>query len=130
MIQIIQSSRHKSNDINGCGHDCCDDCDEEECQYEPCCDDCSVYYESDESYEEPIRGKDKIIGSNFECPHNIKLIPLPNLEERFVDYVAGPSGSGKSTIASTLASEWKKNNPKKNIYVFSRTDPRDDPILQ
>lgn len=55
-----------------------------------------------------------------------KLIPLPDLESRFVEYIAGPSGSGKSTMASQLALEFHNNYPKIPIYIFSRTDPEDD----
>ncbi len=65
--------------------------------------------------------------TEFSCPEGIQLTPIPNLEARSVDYVAGPSGSGKSTIASGMAHEFKKVYPKKPIYIFSRTDARDDP---
>lgn len=70
------------------------------------------------------------IGKNFECPKGSNLIPLPNLESRSVDYVAGPSGSGKSTITSLMANEFKKKFPRRPIYIFSRTDSRDDPAYR
>lgn len=114
---------------------CCRDCDEEYCLDDPCCDNCPVYYQSDSesedsSYDEPRGGKNKLIGKEFHTQHGEKLIPLPNLKERFVDYVAGPSGSGKSTMASSLATEFKKIYPKKPIYIFSRTSVDNDPAYK
>lgn len=55
-----------------------------------------------------------------------KLIPLPDLENRFIEYIAGPSGSGKSTMASNLAMDFHLANPKIPIYIFSRTKPEND----
>jgi ABC-type polar amino acid transport system ATPase subunit len=57
------------------------------------------------------------------------MIPIPDLDNRFVEYIAGPSGSGKSTIASEIATEFKKKNPSKPIYIFSRTEAEKDPAF-
>jgi hypothetical protein len=57
------------------------------------------------------------------------LIALPNLEERFVDYISGPSGSGKSTQAASTAAEFRKIYPRKPIYIFSRTEVKNDPAF-
>lgn len=131
--------------VKGCGQ-CCKFCDDEECYDTPCCNNCHIYYsdysesdtsvessqsdiESEESDSESIEENTKggIIGDKFNSPTNTKLVPLPNLTDRFVDYVAGPSGSGKSTITSILAHEFKRIYPNKPIYIFSRTDSRKDP---
>jgi len=62
-----------------------------------------------------------------EVEFNDKLTPLPDFTNRFVEYIAGPSGSGKSTIAAGLAFQFRKMYPKNKIYIFSRTDAKDDP---
>lgn len=56
-----------------------------------------------------------------------QLVPLPDPNNRFIAYVAGPSGSGKSTYASSLATQFRKIHPKKKIFIFSRTDAKNDP---
>lgn len=56
--------------------------------------------------------------------------PLLNNQERDVTYIAGPSGSGKSTIAAKLIKEWKKDYPEGEVYIFSRTDAREDPAFK
>lgn len=127
-----------------CGgkHTCCSYCREEYCIDEPCCDECGIYYDipsaqsssedsnsysdSDSNSEEE---KTKMIGKEFK-PRGGKLIPLPNFEERFVEYISGPSGSGKSTMASKIAQEFKNMYPQKPIYIFSRTDAKDDPAFR
>lgn len=58
------------------------------------------------------------------------LIPLLNTDQRECPYIAGPSGSGKSTYASSLATCYKKIFPKRDIYIFSRTDVKDDPAYK
>lgn len=58
------------------------------------------------------------------------IIPLLDTDERQNVYIAGPSGSGKSTYASTLAICYKKIFPERDIYMFSRTDVRDDPVYK
>lgn len=59
-----------------------------------------------------------------------QLHPLPDLENRFVEYIAGPSGSGKSTVASELANVFYEEYPKIPIFIFSRTDPTNDPAFE
>jgi len=56
-----------------------------------------------------------------------KLIPLLDTDQRQVYYIAGPAGSGKSTYTMMLATCYKKIFPKRDIYIFSRTDSRKDP---
>lgn len=56
--------------------------------------------------------------------------PLLNSQERDVTYICGPSGSGKSTIAAKLIKEWKKDYPEGEVYIFSRTDAKDDPAFK
>ena len=58
------------------------------------------------------------------------LIPLPDPNNRFISYIAGPSGSGKSTYASELAEQFKKIHPNKKIFIFSRTEAKDDPAYK
>lgn len=56
-----------------------------------------------------------------------KLKTLMNTDERQVCYIAGPSGSGKTTYATNLARSYKKIFPKRDIFLFSRTDCKNDP---
>lgn len=58
-----------------------------------------------------------------------KLTPLLDTDNRQVCYVAGPSGSGKTTYTVALAQSYKKIYPKRDIYLFSRTDYHDDPAF-
>lgn len=146
----------KIKSCRGCGNSrrkrCCRHCDDEECQYTPCCNNCRIYYadefgsssgsgynssESDDCRKSDIgsRCAKSLLGkgmqmTKYNVPHGIKLIPLPDLTERFVDYIAGPSGSGKSTVASGIATEFKRVYPNKPIYIFSRTDARKDPAYK
>jgi len=62
----------------------------------------------------------------FDYPAPKKLYPVPDLNSRFVEYIAGPSGSGKSTMATNLAAEFRAVYPKIPILIFSRTKPEDD----
>lgn len=59
-----------------------------------------------------------------------KLMPMIDVEDRQVVYIAGPSGSGKSTYASALATTYKKIWPEREIYFFSRTAVEDDPAYK
>lgn len=59
-----------------------------------------------------------------------KVVRMPKIEERGVDYIAGPSGSGKSTHASELIKGLQKIYPEKIFYAFSRTNIKDDPSLK
>lgn len=54
------------------------------------------------------------------------FIPQIDLNERDTILVAGPSGSGKSTTAALLMNEWRQEFPKNDIYIFSRTDVKND----
>ncbi len=56
-----------------------------------------------------------------------KLVPLLDVNQRSVVYIAGPSGSGKTTYALNLVKNYKKIFPNKDFYLFSRTDYKDDP---
>jgi hypothetical protein len=58
------------------------------------------------------------------------LIPLPDPNNRFINYIAGPSGSGKSTYASELATQFRKIYPTKKIFIFSRTEAEADPAYK
>lgn len=78
-----------------------------------------IYLSNDEDDHE--RGYEKI---NLKRD---KIIPLLDTDQRQTGYVAGPSGSGKSTYAATLAGTYKKIFPKRDIYMFSRTDVKNDP---
>ncbi len=106
-----------------CKKKCCKYCDEDECQEEPCCKKCCIYYQCDSDSIEECSG----IGTTYESSES--LIPLPDLTQRFVEYVAGPSGSGKTTVAAQLAMQFKVIFPDHPIYVFSRTNPNDDPAF-
>ncbi len=136
--------------FKGCGsHNkkpCCRHCDEEECPDLPCCNNCRIYYAEDftetssdnsdaysssESSEcQKSHSEKGLQMTRFTAPRDTKLVPLPDLTERFVEYIAGPSGSGKSHIASGLATEFKRINPRKPVYIFSRTDARKDPVYR
>lgn len=129
-----KTKKPKKASYRVCGgkHTCCRYCHEEYCQDEPCCDNCGVYYDiiESESEESDTDSEEdpKIIGTSF-VPKGGKLIPLPNFEERFVEYIAGPSGSGKSTAAAQIATQFKTMFPQKPIYIFSRTDAKKDPAF-
>jgi len=78
----------------------------------------------------PYKPKISPKGREFHLPAGKKFIPLPNFNERFVEYIAGPSGSGKSTIASGLAREFGQMNKGLPIYMFSRTEAKNDPAYK
>ena len=59
-----------------------------------------------------------------------KIIPLLNIDERSVNYIAGPSGSGKTTYAINLVKNYKKIYPNKDFFLFSRTDYKNDPAFK
>jgi len=126
---ILSIYDEDANDEKGCG-ECCRHCDPRLCPRKPCCNYCKIYYDSD-SEDELIRprGQGKLNTDSYVAPLGTKLIPLPDLTDRFVDYVAGPSGSGKSTIASILSHGFRKVYPKKPIYIFSRTQANKDPAF-
>jgi len=94
------------------------------CSYKPCCKKCQVYYEESESSEYSD------LGDSFEITDRGKMLPIPKVDERSVDYIAGPAGSGKSTYAAQLATAFKKIYPEKDFFIFSRTDAKDDPAFK
>lgn len=110
------------------------------CRKEPCCKKCDLWEFEEEldsenySEEEDITQESSeeeeadVIGTSFDSKGK-KLHPIPDLENRSIEYIAGPSGSGKSTIASELAMQFKNVFPNKPIYIFSRTDCRKDPAF-
>jgi hypothetical protein len=104
--------------------DNCCDCKicSKKCYYKPCCKKCTVYYEEINSSEENF-------GDFFKINKG-KLLPLPKIDERSVDYIAGPAGSGKSTYAAGLAKAFKKIYPDKDFFIFSRTDSKKDPAFK
>lgn len=99
---------------------CCSKCSKK-CLKKPCCGGCNMCYDSDDDNGE--------IGDEISIRDG-KMVPIPNLEQRAVDYIAGPSGSGKSSYASNLIKIFKKVYPDKKFYVFSRTDTSDDPAFK
>lgn len=98
---------------------CCKKCSVK-CKKKPCCGGCGMCYKR--------KGENSQIGKEIQLSKG-KLVPLPNIEQRSVDYIAGPSGSGKTTHAVTISTMFKKIFPEKDIYLFSRTDYQDDPAL-
>lgn len=96
---------------------CCRKCSLR-CKKRPCCGGCNMCYQD----------KDEDIGEHFELRDGI-LEPLLNINERSVNYIAGPSGSGKSTFASTITKNYRKIFPDKELFIFSRTDSKNDPAL-
>ncbi len=120
-----EETEHYGGDYIGCGL-CCDNCDEEECQDEPCCDNCHIYYDMSESGS----GDEGEGRKSISAIPGSKLVALPDLSGRFVEYIAGPSGVGKSHLAGGLAREWSKYHPRKPIYMFSRTDAKGDPAFK
>jgi len=88
----------------------------EYCKMKPCCNKCNIY-------------DVVMIGKKLELKNGI-MVPIVDLEQRSVNYIAGPSGSGKSTIASKLIKGYCSLNPEKPLYIFSRTNPKDDPAFK
>ena len=93
---------------------CCKYHSEEECQEDPCCNYCPTYYD-----------EDKLLSFTSTVP----LIPIVDMMNRFIEYIAGPSGSGKSTMAALLASRFKRVYPERPVIIFSRTEARNDPAF-
>lgn len=77
--------------------------------------------DSESSSEEYIEDLGNIV--DFEGT----LSPLIGINERSVAYIAGPSGSGKTTYAIGLIQNFKKIYPRKDFFLFSRTDYKNDP---
>lgn len=103
-------------EVENCGGNCCDRCSKK-CKRKPCCSECGV---------EDLRYS---IGKSINLSDS-KILPIPKINERSVDYIAGPSGSGKSTYAANLIKTFKKIFPEKDFYAFSRTDIQNDPAFE
>lgn len=70
------------------------------------------------------------LGRDFKLTKG-ELVPILNTSgERSVEYIAGPSGSGKSTIVADLVRRYLRLNPKKKVYLFSRSPKEDDPAFK
>lgn len=91
---------------------CCKKCSDY-CKNKPCCKKCNL---------------DQNFGDTFII-NDGKFLPIPKLEDRGVDYIAGPSGSGKSTYAANLALAYKMVNPKNDFFIFSRGAAKTDPAF-
>lgn len=75
-------------------------------------------------------GKIKNKGEQYIEIEKGNFIPLCDFDERDVIYICGPSGVGKTTLATTIMKEWKEEFPKGEIYVFSRTNIKNDPAFK
>lgn len=60
----------------------------------------------------------------LEKDAKFQQIPDPDAE-RWIGYITAPSGAGKSTYIRNLLKEYKKQNKKANIYLFSAKDEDD-----
>jgi len=89
------------------------------CIKNPCCKKCKQYTKNFIDYYE----KYFVINDGI-------LLPLTKEHERSVDYISGPSGSGKSHYAADLARSFQFMHPDKDIYIFSRTEPKNDPAFK
>jgi hypothetical protein len=72
-----------------------------------------------------VNEKDDIKGAkNVNLPDDLMFQPLPdtNQNKRDVYYIAGASGSGKSYSAKTIANNYLKLYPDRQIYVVSKLD--------
>jgi hypothetical protein len=93
-------------------------------------DDKSKSSESDssESYSEESESDRGQLGTEYVSDG--KLIEILNPNERNISYVCGPSGSGKTTHSIELIKSFKKIFPKRDFYLFSRTDYKNDPAYK
>lgn len=82
-----------------------------------------MIYESSDS-ESDDEDDEKYIG--LEEGH---FIPLPREDKRETILIAGRSGSGKSTWAAQYCKNYKLMFPDREIFIFSRGDPRNDPAF-
>lgn len=58
------------------------------------------------------------------------LEPLINTDTRSSIYICGPAGAGKSTMSANYIKIFNKLFPNKKVYMFSRTDYKDDPAFK
>jgi len=66
-------------------------------------------------------------GRELELYGSDRFQLVPSFPKRECLYVTGPQGAGKSTFAAAYASQWKKQHPGGEIYVFSQLMV--DPVL-
>jgi len=118
-ILYIDTKDDKEKICGGCN---CKSCSKK-CIKKRCCKNCNMY-NKDSSSSEGDHG-----GECFEVSDESYLLPIPSVDERSVDYIAGPSGSGKSTYAAKLAMSFKKIYPQKDFFIFSRTHSKNDPAF-
>ncbi len=76
------------------------------------------------SIDETGNDNDELSFRNFDklkLGDEAKFEPTPNTKsERDIAYIAGPSGSGKSFYTKMYLTNYKKENPKNEIYMFSK----------
>lgn len=81
---------------------------------------------------EPVESKKFKMNEDFKSfvVEDGKLMPLPNIKDSEVLFVAGPRNSGKSTYAAKYAEAFQNIFPKKQIILFSevKNDPKFDVI--
>lgn len=65
------------------------------------------------------QGKESIEIPDENC---FQVLPDCDKDKRSIYYIAGASGSGKSYIARTIADNYKKLYPNRQIYVISKLD--------
>jgi hypothetical protein len=116
-IDKIKNSKTKRSNIKCCRYHSL------KCDRIECCNRCPYYYTSDSDDDIEDFGMK-------EFTTKLDISPLPDLENRFIEYIAGPSGSGKSTMATDLAHKYQKEFPKRKIFIFSRTDAKNDPAYK
>ena len=56
-----------------------------------------------------------------------EIVPTTDPKKRDVFYIAGASGSGKSYVARTIAQNYAKLYPDRDVYLISKLD--EDPVL-
>jgi len=111
--------------ISDTDNKCCEKCSQK-CRKKKCCGGCNMCCNQEDEYEESYQD-DGNLGKEFDVEARLSQIPNPNNRE--IIYISGPSGSGKSTHTAKIAQFYKKQFPKNNIYIFSRTSYKDDPAF-
>lgn len=115
IIGKIKGGKLDSKLIGICDPDneCCKKHNRDGCLRRVCCKKCTMKYS---------------IGGKIDL--TAKFIPIPDMTQRGVYYVAGPSGSGKTCYSLGLINKLKKTHKKKPFYIFSRTDAKNDPAFK